>query len=488
MKNYLKYLLPTIALLFVSCSTKNTEHEFINSTSLKDFDGSSLIIVSGSLYELYVQDNMPGSKVLGMSSVSECLLALNSEKAEYMMVDAASLIGVDVSAKGCRFLQYSDDVSGPYAFAVNLNNTALKEQMDAFLAEIKSNGLYDEISERWTGSADTDPVMPEISSPEGNVLEVASYSLNYPFTYVSNGEYVGMEVEILKRFGEYIGRPVHITGYEFASLMPALASGKAELIAGTITVTEERAKKILFAEPYYFSNTVLLVKDYESSNKTNIIESVKKSFTSNLIEDGRWKMLVSGLWETVRISFFSIIFGTLIGALICWMKRSRKRILRGIAYVYVEILRGIPMLVFLMVMFYVVLAASPLSATWIAVVAFAMNFGAFVSEIFNNGISAVDKGQTEAGLALGFTKIQTFVFVVLPQSLKHIVPVFKNEAISLVKNTSIVGYIAIQDLTKMSDLIRNRTFDAFFPLIIISIIYFILAWLLGKLLDVIVKK
>lgn len=146
------------------------------------------------------------------------------------------------------------------------------------------------------------------------------------------------------------------------------------------------------------------------------------------------------------------------------------------------------MLVLLMIMFYVVLSPTGISGRWVAIISFAINFSAYVSEIFRTGISSVDKGQTEAGLAMGFTRIGTFFNFILPQALKNILPVFKNEAISLIKGTSIVGYVAIQDLTKISDIIRARTFDAFFPLIIISILYFLLAWLFGKALDWLGKK
>ena len=151
-------------------------------------------------------------------------------------------------------------------------------------------------------------------------------------------------------------------------------------------------------------------------------------------------------------------------------------------------MRGIPMLVFLMIMFYVILVPTGMGGTAVAVISFALNFAAYVSEMFRTAINAVSKGQSEAGLALGLTKWQTFRHIVAPQAIRNVMPVYKGEAISLLKTTSIVGYIAIQDLTRASDIIRSRTFDAFFPLLIVTILYFILAWLLGKALDLIVKN
>ena len=139
-------------------------------------------------------------------------------------------------------------------------------------------------------------------------------------------------------------------------------------------------------------------------------------------------------------------------------------------------------------MFYVVLANSGMSAVLVSIIAFSMNFAAYASEIFKNSIEHIDKSQTEAGVSLGFTKAQAFIYIVLPQALRLIMPIYKGEVISLVKTTSIVGYIAVQDLTTAGDIIRSRTFDAFFPLILVAIIYFVVAWLFSKILDVIGNK
>lgn len=151
-------------------------------------------------------------------------------------------------------------------------------------------------------------------------------------------------------------------------------------------------------------------------------------------------------------------------------------------------MRGTPILVMLMIVFYVVFAKSGLSATIVAILTFAMNFAAYTSEMFRSSIISIDKGQKEAGIAMGFTSSQTFVNIILPQAIKRVMPIYKGEVISLVKMTSVVGYIAVQDLTKASDVIRSRTFDAFFPLIVITILYFILAWIFGYALDLLNKK
>ncbi len=220
----------------------------------------------------------------------------------------------------------------------------------------------------------------------------------------------------------------------------------------------------------------------------NIIGSIAESFTNNLITEDRYRMILDGLQVTLLITVCAALLGTLLGGLVCWMRMSRRKWVSTTAKVYIDIMRGTPVLVLLMLMYYVVMA--PVNATGIvvAIVTFALNTAAYVSEMLRTAIEGIDRGQTEAGLALGYTPRQTFLRIVLPQVVKAVMPVYQGEVISLLKGTSIVGYIAVADMTRASDLIRSRTFDAFFPLIVTAIIYFIMAWLIGLLLRSLVER
>ena len=219
-----------------------------------------------------------------------------------------------------------------------------------------------------------------------------------------------------------------------------------------------------------------------------LIGSITESFTNNLIAEDRYRMILDGLQVTLLITLCAALLGTLLGGLVCWMRMNRRRWLQQVAKVYIELMRGTPVLVLLMLMYYVVMA--PLDATGIvvAIVTFAMNTAAYISEMLRTTIQGIDRGQTEAGLALGFTQRQTFFKIVLPQVVKAVMPVYQGEVVSLLKGTSIVGYIAVADMTRASDLIRSRTFDAFFPLIVTAIIYFVMAWLIGLLLQSLVQR
>jgi polar amino acid transport system substrate-binding protein len=217
--------------------------------------------------------------------------------------------------------------------------------------------------------------------------------------------------------------------------------------------------------------------------QVSFFKKVSQSFYNNIILEKRYLLIINGLFITIIISIFAAVFGSLMGGLICFMRMSKNKILSLIAGLYISLLRGTPVLVLLMIIYYVVFASVNINPVVVAIIAFGLNFAAYVSEMFRTSIGSVEKGQWEAGIAGGFTRVQTFKNIIMPQALRHVLPVYKGEFISLVKMTSIVGYIAVQDLTKAGDIIRSRTFDAFFPLIMAAVIYLFIAWLLTRALD-----
>ena len=195
--------------------------------------------------------------------------------------------------------------------------------------------------------------------------------------------------------------------------------------------------------------------------------------------------MLDGLYMTLEVSMLSLLFATLWGSVICILRMSRNRWLRAPAGIYIELMRSLPLLVLLLVSFYVIFAATALTKVQVSVVCFALYFGAYFAEIFRTGITGVEKGQWEAGAALGMNKRQVFGKIVLPQALLHILPVFRTQTTALIKATSIVGYISVMDITKAGDYIRSRTFDAFFPLLLVAVIYLILSWIFGTGIDAI---
>ena len=221
--------------------------------------------------------------------------------------------------------------------------------------------------------------------------------------------------------------------------------------------------------------------------KSGFFAGLKESFKKNFVRESRWKLIVSGIGATCLITVLTVIAGSVLAFLICMFRRIDSVLANKICNIYVKLLQGTPMVVLLMILYYVIFGKSGLSAVWVAVIGFSLNFAAYVSEILRSGIESVDSGQREAALALGYTENQAFFGFIFPQAAVRQLPVYRGEIISLLKNTSIVGYIAIQDLTKMSDIIRSRTYEAFFPLIVTAVIYFILAWIITLLLKLVFR-
>ena len=226
---------------------------------------------------------------------------------------------------------------------------------------------------------------------------------------------------------------------------------------------------------------------------------LQAEFILNFVEDNRWKYLVTGLVNTLKITLAAVLLGIVIGTLVAIIRstwdQNADRMRPGsgktllhigdiICKIYLTVIRGTPVVVQLMIMFYIIFATSR-NGVGVAMLAFGVNSGAYVAELIRGGIMAIDKGQLEAGRSLGFDYVQTMRFIIVPQALKNVLPALANEFIVLLKETSVAGYVAVTDLTKGGDIIRGRTFSAFMPLIVVALIYLVMVvfftWLVGKL-------
>ncbi len=229
------------------------------------------------------------------------------------------------------------------------------------------------------------------------------------------------------------------------------------------------------------------------------LEKMQAQFQLNFINDDRWRYIVDGLGITLKVTLLSVILGIAIGVFIAIIRstydKNKKEMRPGmgkfvltvlniISQVYLTVIRGTPVVVQLMIMYYIIFASSN-NKILVAVLAFGINSGAYVAEIVRSGIMSVDLGQFEAGRSLGFNYFRTMRYIVVPQAFKNVLPALANEFIVLLKETSVAGYVALQDLTKAGDIIRSRTFSAFFPLIGIALIYLVMVmfftWLVGML-------
>lgn len=209
------------------------------------------------------------------------------------------------------------------------------------------------------------------------------------------------------------------------------------------------------------------------------MEQLANQFYLNFMKDDRWKYIANGLKVTLTVTFFAVIMGILLGFFVAVVRSShdktgKLKIVNGICNIYLTIIRGTPVVVQLLITYFVIFGSVNINKVVVAVIAFGVNSGAYVAEIIRSGIMSVDNGQFEAGRSIGFTYGQTMLYIILPQAFKNVLPALANEFIVLLKETSVAGYIALEDLTKGGDIIRSRTYDAFMPLIAVAIIYLVM--------------
>lgn len=223
------------------------------------------------------------------------------------------------------------------------------------------------------------------------------------------------------------------------------------------------------------------------------MQELKSSFISNFIDDNRWRYITDGLKITLLVTVFAVLIGVVLGFLIAIVrtthdKTGKLKILNAICKVYLTVIRGTPVVVQLMIIYFIIFGSVDISKVVVAIVAFGINSGAYVAEIFRSGIMSIDNGQFEAGRSLGFNYAQTMMYIVMPQAFKNVLPTLCNEFISLLKETSVSGYIALQDLTKGGYIIRSRTYDAFMPLIAVALIYLAMVMIFTKLVSLLERR
>ena len=224
-----------------------------------------------------------------------------------------------------------------------------------------------------------------------------------------------------------------------------------------------------------------------------MFEELKAQFVLNFITDDRWMSLLRGLFVTLKITFFAVILGFVLGFSVAIVRNvyentKKLKILNFICNVYLTVIRGTPVVVQLLILYFVIFSSIRIDKSIAAILAFGINSGAYQAEIFRSGINSIPKGQMEAGRSLGFSYAQTMVNIIMPQAIKNVLPTLGNEFIVLMKETSVAGYIALEDLTKAGDVIRSRTYSAMMPFLAVALLYLIMVMFFTYLLKLFERR
>jgi len=487
----------TVFALAISLPSCTGDSEAYEPHQFSDFNGKTVSLLEGSVYADYANKNLQDLDVKWQyyPTSTECLISVEMNKADVYFGADIQTFTEAFDNLGLKVSETLKDIYAPYGYGIGKDNAELTADLDRFIDSLKQRGEIYEIVHRWidnrTGNYHdclrVDPI-PQNFTGGDKVIVVGNCGVEPPSCLLLDNGWTGYEMEILARYAIDRGYSLKVQPYDFHNLIPALQAGTIDIGSSNFIITEERLERIDFTSPIDSTKAVFVVKDYEKVDDGSFWTSIKDNINKSLIREQRWKLIVNGLWTTVVITLLSLLFGSILGGFVCWMRMNRRKPLCAIAKVFIFLMRNTPMLVLLMIMFYIVFANSGLSAIAVAIVAFSLNCAAFTAEIFRTGIESIDKGQSDAGRGMGCTTFQIFYHIIAPQALRRIIPVYKNESISLLKATAIVGYISIIDLTKSSDLIRSSTFEAFFPLIVITLLYFLLADILAFLIDKLLNR
>ncbi len=441
--------------------------------TLAEMGDKRIGIPNGTSFDLMVNRMFPNARKPVFNSQSDLLQALTTDKIDAFPSDEPVIRYIMGQRNDVTYIpEYLEPFELAYCFPRTGEGAKLCGEFSEFIDCMREDGRLAATQEKWFGTDESAKTMPDWRSlPAINGTVVLATDGDYvPFEYVRDNEVVGYDIDIAAQFCAEYGYALRIEVMNFDAVVPAVQTGKCNVGGSALTITPERAENVLFSSPNYTGGVVLVVKAVESGGGTSIAESFERTF----IREGRWKLFGEGVLVTLLITLLTILLGTVLGFGVFMVCRNGSRIANGVTRCCSTLIQGMPMVVLLMILYYVVFRSVNISGIIVAVIGMTLSFGSAVFGMLKMGVGAVDPGQYEAAYALGHTNRQTFFRVILPQAIPHVLPAYQGEIVSLIKATAIVGYIGVLDLTKMGDIVRSRTFEAFFPLIAVTVIYFAL--------------
>jgi len=458
--------------------------------TIADLDGKHIGVQTGVLYEDLIKDDLKGEDWAYYKMPNDMIVALEANKIDAYLIEEVGFYAQHYEHPELMRLEESP---GYCEFAVIVGNNDRQEllysQIQEFIAAKKADGwldnLYDYWVKNWNPNTCVISSIPETTGENGSV-SIAIEGGYEPFSFESNGEFSGYDVEFMMNFCAAYGYQWDFCSMEFDSIANGCLAGKYDF-GMNIVVDEERAESSVLSDPYYVCDIVFVVEgDYGGG--AGFLDRIKNGFYKTFIKENRWELFAQGVGTTMLITVCSMLFGTLLGFAAYMSCRHDNRLAKKFIEIVTFVIDGCPTVVLLMLLSFVVFASTHLTGAVISIVGFTLIFGCGMYDMLTVGCNAISIGQTEASRALGYSDKQSFFKIILPQAAQHFMPIYKNDVVDLIKETSVVGYIAVLDLTKMSDLVRSRTYEAFFALIATAIIYFILEGLMTWIVTLMERK
>ncbi len=488
-KRYILFAM--MMLLIATCSVGCGKKEEVKPTKVvagvDDLEGANIGVQLGTTGDIYATDYEKAgtAKLSRFNKGADAVQALKQNKVDCVIIDEQPAKAfVDKNAE-LSILEEEFAVE-EYAVCIAKENTKLKNEINTALGELQSEGVIADIIKNYIGDdtkGKTPYVSPEDVDRSNGTLTMATNVGFPPYEYFENGEPTGIDVDMAQAIADKLGMELVITDMEFDAIIMAVQSGKADIGVAGMTVTEDRLKNIDFTDSYTTAKQVIIVKNKENVEQRSFKDRLYDSF----VKDNRWQYIVKGLGNTILITVFAGLIGIVLGFLIAIIRVANDRsgektivlaFANTVAKIYLTVFRGTPVLAQLMIMYYVVFGAMKINPVIAAILAFGLNSGAYVAEAIRSGIIGIEIGQFEAGRSLGFSYGRTMIHIILPQGIKNSLPAMCNEFISLLKESSIVGYVGLVDVMKGADIIRSNTYEALIPLVTVALVYLVIVMLM----------
>ena len=456
-------------------------------TSLDDLAGAEIGVQTGMICDVLTQQRIADTRIQYYNSQTDAMIALESGKVAGWCCDEPVVRYMSLTHPDLVILDEALAESNLAAvFPKTDRGQALRDQFSAFVDGLWADGTMEQIDAVWFSTDEEKRTVPDYTAlPDTNgTLVMATDPTIPPFSFVKDGRAAGYDIDVAFRFCQANGYRLEIIQMSFDSILAAVQTGKCDFAVSSITVTAERAENVLFSTPDYRGGVVMAVLKggaAVSPEPVSFWDGIAAGFEKTFIREDRWLLFAKGVLTSLTITLLSVLCGTLLGFGVYMLCRNGNPAANGVTRFCMWLVQGMPVVVLLMILYYVVFGN--ISGTAVAVIGFTLTFGAAVVGLLRMGVGTVDPGQYEASVALGFSGRTTFYRIILPQALPHILPAYKREIVSLIKATAVVGYIAVQDLTKVGDIVRSRTYEAFFPLIAVTVIYFLMEGLMAFLVS-----
>ena len=479
---YVFLLLLSLLVLF-SCEKKNESKKEIKSIFELNDEKYTIGVGVGSHAQVLAENELSKAKILYYNSESLGYNAIKAGQIDAFVFDRVPMqLAINSGLSGLKLV--SDNLEEITQVAIGLPKHPrihnLKEKINQYIKELKNDGTLDDMYNRWVYQGIEDmPHIEEVQNPTRELI-VGTTGLVPPYTFFIGDQISGYDVELSYRLAKKFNAKLTFKIYDYDGIVAALVTNDIDFACANLNITKERAESIDYSDVLYENYVTAMIKDHNENEHflSNFIENIKSGFEKTFIRENRYELFIDGIFCTLRITIFAIVLGTILGFVLFLICYNAGDLVNNSIKIIFWLLRRIPIIVLLMVFYYIIFSKLSMNSELVAVIAFTIIFGSLVAELMINTIKNLDIGQSEAAYALGFDRQSTFFKILFPQAFPIMFPNYTNMIVELIRSTAIVGYVAVQDLTKVGDLVRSRTYDAFFPLIAVAIIYVILAELL----------